>query len=160
MAIERMVCVIEIEKGSRNKYEWDEELGRIKLDRFLSSTVTFPTDYGYIPDAMGEDDDHLDVCVAVSEPTFPGCAIEARPIGVLRLQIDDMIESKILCVPCDDPGWNEIEDLDQFPAQLRGELEEFFVVYKRREGDDAEVDGWGDREAASKVIEEGRARIE
>lgn len=152
-------CIVEIPKGSRNKYEWDEDVGAIRLDRFLSSSVVFPTDYGFVPETMGpEGEDPLDVLIAVSEPTFPGCRILARPVGLLRLHKDDKPESNILCVPCDDPTWSAIDSVDAVPEQLKDEIAAFFPMYLGREGMEVEVEGWLPSEAAVEVIEEARRR--
>lgn len=148
-----VLCVIEIPKGSRNKYEWSEEHGRFLLDRFLSSSTVFPTEYGFIADTEGPDGDPLDVLVAVSEPTFTGCGVLARPVAVLWLRDQGEREPKVVCVPCQDPNWEDIKDLDELPEQLREEVAHFFVSYKRREDHDVEVEGWEGAEAAARVIE-------
>ena len=155
---DRLVCVVEIPRGSRNKYEWDEELGRIRLDRPLPPSAALPTDYGYLPDTASDDGEPLDVFVAVSEPTFPGCAVVVRPVGVLRLRFQSGPESKLVCVPCDDPAWEGAERLEDLPERLREEIAEFFVAYKRDEGKEATVEGWGDRDAALAAIAEARRR--
>ena len=105
-----ILCIVEIPKGSRNKYEWSEEHGRFLLDRFLSSSVVFPTDYGFVPGTDGGDGDPLDVLVAVSEPTFTGCGVLAEPVGVLWLHDQGEREPKVVCVPHEDPNWNRIGD--------------------------------------------------
>jgi len=103
---EEVLCIVEIPKGSRNKYEWDEERRLILFDRFLSSSVVFPTDYGFVAESLGPDGhDPLDVLVAVSEPTFPGCGVLAKPVAVLELRDEGETEPKVLCVPCEDPNW-------------------------------------------------------
>src|SRR5213080_3761041 len=114
-------CLVEIPKGSRNKYEWDPALGAIKLDRFLFSSVVFPTDYGFITDTLGEDGDPLDAMVCVSEPTFPGCIIEVKAIALFRMEDDKGIDDKVLCVPLTDPAWHTLEKLDDVPESLRDE---------------------------------------
>jgi inorganic pyrophosphatase len=153
-----VIVRIEIPKGSRNKYEYDEELDAIKLDRFLFSSMVYPTDYGYFPDTLGEDDDPLDAMVCVSEPTFPGCVIEANPIALFKMEDDHGIDDKILCVPIHDPAWNNLEKLEDLPEQLRNEIEHFFSVYKDLEQKKVNVDGWYSREDALSVIEESRKR--
>jgi inorganic pyrophosphatase len=152
-------CLVEIPKGSRNKYEYDERLGGIKLDRFLFSSVVFPADYGFIPDTLAEDGDALDAMVLVGEPTFPGCVIEVRPIAVLRMADDRGRDDKIICVPYEDPHWSELEDLDDIPAQLRTEVEHFFSIYKQPEGIDVDVQGFAGCEHALAVIEDARERF-
>ena len=151
-------CLIEIPKGSRNKYEYDEQLGGIKLDRFLFSSVVFPADYGFIPDTLGEDGDALDAMVLVGEPTFPGCVIEVRAVAVLRMRDDKGQDDKVLCVPHGDPGWSEVEDLDDVSEQLRTEIEHFFSIYKQLERKDVAVDGWHPRDDALRIIDEARER--
>jgi inorganic pyrophosphatase len=153
-----VLCVVEIPMGSRNKYEWSPEHGRMLLDRFLSSSVVFPTDYGFVPDTDDGDGDPLDVLIAVSEPTFSGCGIVARPVAVLWLCDNDEREPKVVCVPCEDPNWQDIEDLDGLPDQLREEIAHFFVAYKTRENHDVSEDGWEGREAAERVITQARER--
>ena len=155
-----LVCLVEIPKGSRNKYEWDEALGGIKLDRFLFSSVVYPTDYGFIPRTVGEDGDPLDALVCVNEPTFPGCVIPVRAIAVLRMTDDKGQDDKVVCVPESDPVWDAIEDLDDLPAQLRVEIEHFFSIYKQPENKDVTIQGWFRREDALVTIQESRDRHE
>jgi inorganic pyrophosphatase len=155
---EKVIVRVEIPKGSRNKYEYDEEIDAIKLDRFLFASMVYPTDYGYFPETMGEDDDPLDAMVCVSEPTFPGCVIEAKPIALFKMQDDKGVDDKILCVPCHDPAWNSLETLDDLSDQLRDEIEHFFSVYKDLEQKKVSVDGWYSRDDALKSIREARER--
>jgi inorganic pyrophosphatase len=156
---DRLLCVIEIPKGSRNKYELDHETGAIKLDRLLFSSVHYPTDYGFFPDTWAQDDDPLDAMVCVSEPTFPGCQIEVKPIALLRMRDDKGIDDKVLCVPRTDPGWNSLEVLEDIPEGLRAEIAHFFSIYKNLEHKEVEVDGWYPREDALAEIEASRARF-
>ncbi len=95
-------------QGSRNKYEYVPELGAVKLDRFISSSVVDPTDYGFIPQTLAPDGDPLDAMICVSEPTFPGCVVLARPIGLLEMQDEHGVDNHVLCVPVQDPGWNHL----------------------------------------------------
>jgi inorganic pyrophosphatase len=155
---ETMHCLVEIPKGSRNKYEWDEELGAIKLDRFLFSSVVYPTDYGFIPDTCGEDGDPLDAMICVTEPTFPGCVIEVEVVALFRMSDDHGVDDKIICVPCNDPNWNTITALDELPDSLRNEIQHFFSIYKQPEGKEVEVDGWYSRDEALKTIDEAYDR--
>jgi len=150
--------LVEIPKGSRNKYEWDPDSQSIKLDRYLFSSVAYPTDYGFIPGTCGEDGDPLDALVCVSEPTFPGCLIAVKAIAILRMSDDMGQDHKVLCVPHHDPGWNQIEQLEDLPAQLRTEIEHFFSIYKQPEGKEVTVDGWYPREDALEEIERARER--
>lgn len=155
---ERLICRVEIPRGSRNKYEWDEELGAIFLSRFLSASVVYPTDYGFFPETLAEDGDPLDALVCVSEPTFPGCLIEVKPIALLGMSDEEGGDDKVLCVPCKDPNWMDLEELEDIPAQLRTEIEHFFSIYKEPEGKPVEVTGWRSREDALTVLEDSRAR--
>ncbi len=152
-------CLVEIPKGSRNKYEYDHEENAIKLDRFLFSSMVYPTDYGFIPEALGLDGDPLDAMVCVSEPTFPGCVIEVKAIALFRMEDDKGIDDKILCVPLTDPGWNSLEKLEDLPNQLRDEIAHFFSIYKDLERKKVSVDGWYSREDAWKEIEASRERF-
>ena len=151
------ICFVEIPKGSRNKYEWDEELQAIKLDRFLFSSVVYPTDYGFIPDTLGEDGDPLDAMVCVSEPTFPGCVIPVKVIALFRMRDDKGVDDKVCCVPLEDPNWNHMETLDDLPQPLRDEISHFYSIYKQPEGKHVMVDGWFSREDAMTAIDEARA---
>jgi inorganic pyrophosphatase len=152
-------CIVEIPKGSRNKYEYDHELDVIKLDRFLFSSVVYPTDYGFVPDTLSLDGDPLDVMVCVSEPTFPGCLIVVKPIALFRMEDDAGIDDKVLAVPLTDPGWSTFETLDDVPQQLQNEIAHFFTVYKQLENKKVEVEGWFSREDAVNEIEASRVRF-
>ena len=158
MADEPLICLVEIPKGSRNKYEYDHDLDVIKLDRFLFSSMVYPTDYGFIPDTLGQDGDPLDAMVLVSEPTFPGCVIEVKAIALFRMEDDKGIDDKVLCVPLTDPAWNTLETLEDVPNQLRDEIAHFFSVYKDLEQKKVNVDGWYSREDALEEIEASRER--
>jgi inorganic pyrophosphatase len=152
-------CIVEIPKGSRNKYEYDHERDVIRLDRFLFSSVVYPTDYGFIPDTLSLDGDPLDVMVCVSEPTFPGCMIDVKPIALFRMEDDAGVDDKVLAVPLTDPGWNTLETLDEVSDQLQNEISHFFAVYKQLENKKVVVEGWFSREDAIKEIEASRARF-
>ena len=160
MADEPLTCFVEIPKGSRNKYEFDHDSGAIKLDRFLFSSMVYPTDYGFIPDTLGLDEDPLDAMVCVSEPTFPGCIIHVKPIALFRMEDDKGVDDKVLCVPLQDPAWNHLEELDDLPDQLRQEIAHFFSVYKDLEQKKVKVDGWYTREDAVKEIKASRERFQ
>ena len=155
---ETLHVVVEIPKGSRNKYEWDERLRAFKLDRLLFSSVAYPSDYGFVPDTLAPDGDPLDALVCVSEPTFPGCVIPVRPVALLRMHDEKGLDDKLVCVPLDDPNWRSIERLEQLPRQLRDEIEHFFSIYKQPEGKHVEVDGWHPAETALEVLADARAR--
>jgi inorganic pyrophosphatase len=152
-----LTCVVEIPKGSRNKYEYDPEIGAIKLDRFISASVVYPTDYGYVPDTLAPDGDPLDVLVCVSEPTFPGCIVVAKAVGLFKMADEKGPDDHVVCVPCADPGWNYIDEVDDLPGQLRAEIGHYFSVYKDLDPDrHSEVKGWAGRDAALQTIEKAR----
>jgi inorganic pyrophosphatase len=157
---ETAIVRVEIPKGSRNKYEYDPVLGAIKLDRFLFSSMVYPTDYGYFPDTLAEDGDPLDAMICVSEATFPGCVIEVKPIALLKMADEKGMDDKILCVPCQDPAWNTLRSLEDISNQLRDEIEHFFSVYKDLERKKVKVDGWYSREEAIAEIQAARKRFE
>ena len=155
LADELLVCV-EIPKGSRNKYELDETLGVLILDRFLSSSTVYPVDYGYLVGHRGRDGDPLDAMVCVSEPTFPGCVIPVKPIALFKMRDEKGEDDKIVCVPLKDPGWNHAETLDDVPQPLQREITHFFSIYKELEGKKVAVHGWRSREDALEVIEDAK----
>ena len=151
-------AIIEIPKGSRNKYEVDHETGELFLDRFLFTATRYPADYGFIVGSLGEDGDPLDALVLVAEPTFPGCEIESRAVGVFRMRDEKGIDHKVLCVPVSDPLWSPIEKLEDVPPHLLDEIEHFFNVYKTLEGKETLTEGWDDEHAAARVVKEAFAR--
>jgi inorganic pyrophosphatase len=158
MSEEPLICVVEIPKGSRNKYEYDADLGGVKLDRFVSASVVYPTDYGFVPETLAPDGDPLDVLVCVSEPTFPGCFVPTKPIGLFRMSDEKGPDDHVVCVPCNDPGWNGYATVDELPRQLRNEITHFFTVYKDLDADrHSEVGGWDGIDAALQAIEAARA---
>ena len=139
---EEVTAVIEIPRGSRNKYELDKEHGLLKLDRVLYSAVHYPGDYGFIPRTLHEDGDPLDILVRINEPTFPGCQIDVRPIGVLKMLDRGEPDDKILAVLHYDPFFDDIADYTDLPAHYLKEVEHFFTVYKDLEGARVEPIGW------------------
>ncbi len=151
-----LLALVEIPKGSRNKYEYDEGIGRVVLDRYLSSSMVYPSDYGFLLGHRGRDGDPLDAIVCVSEPTFPGCVIPVKPIALFVMQDEKGEDDKVVCVPTQDPGWNHAETLEDIPEQLQREITHFFSVYKQLEGKEVQVDGWQSREKALEVIADGR----
>jgi inorganic pyrophosphatase len=151
-----LLAYIEIPKGSRNKYEYDEGLEQLVLDRFLSSSTVYPTDYGYLNGHRGRDGDPLDAMVCVSEPTFPGCVIRVKPIALFKMWDDKGEDDKVVCVPLNDPGWNHAETLDDIPQPLQREITHFFSIYKELEDKKVEVEGWRSREEALDVIADAR----
>jgi inorganic pyrophosphatase len=145
--------IVEVPKGSRNKYEYDRRSGRIKLDRVLFSAVHYPADYGYVEGTLAEDGDEVDILVLIDEPTFPGCLIEAKPIGMLRMMDEKGIDNKILAVPVNDPRWSPFRDISELPPHLLVEVENFFLTYKKLEVKEVRSEGWrGSREAEEYLV--------
>lgn len=145
--------LIEIPQGSRNKYEMDHESGRIRLDRLLFTSTRYPLDYGFVPDTLAEDGDPLDAMVILAEPTFPGCVISARPVGVFWMHDEHGPDAKILTVPAQDPRHASMLELADVPGHLLAEISHFFDIYKELEpGKSTDVRGWQGREAAEQVI--------
>jgi inorganic pyrophosphatase len=151
--------IVEIPQGSRNKYEMDHATGRIRLDRMLFTSTQYPLDYGFIPDTLAEDGDPLDVLVMLEEPTFPGCLVLARPVGVFWMHDEHGPDAKILTVPARDPRYDGVQDLADVPAHLSAEIGHFFDIYKELEpGKGTDVRGWQDRAAAEQVIQDAFTR--
>ena len=148
--------VVEIPKGSRNKYEMDHETGHIHLDRMLFTATRYPADYGFIPETHADDDDPLDALALVTEPTFPGCHISIKPIGLFVMEDQGKDDHKVLGVPVGDPVWRDAEGLDDIPAHLLSELEHFFAIYKDLEDKKTAVKGWRDADEAVATIERAR----
>ncbi len=147
-----VTAIIEVPTGSRNKYELDHATGAVWLDRRLFTSMQYPADYGYIEHTMADDGDPLDVFVVVADPTFPGCHIRVRPIGLLHMHDEKGPDSKILALPIWDTsrGWTDIGDV---PGELLDEIEHFFQRYKDLEpGKFSEVEGWDGAEAAEREI--------
>ena len=155
--IDSLVAVIEIPGGSRNKYEIDKDTGAIFLDRTLFTATRYPADYGYFPETLAEDGDPLDVLVLVTEPTFPGCRVRVRPIGVFLMEDDGDPDHKVIAIPIADPRWEGVNDLDDLDPHLRDEIEHFFEVYKQLEGTKTASLGWRTIEETWPIIEAARA---
>jgi inorganic pyrophosphatase len=147
---------IEIPQGSRNKYEYDEARAVFVLDRVLYSSVHYPTDYGYIPETLSPDGDHLDILVITHHPTFPGCHIPARPIGGLDMADEKGADFKVLAVPAVDPRFEGIRSLDDLEAHWLREIEAFFATYKLLEPKQTEVLGWHTLDETWQVIDDAR----
>jgi inorganic pyrophosphatase len=148
--------VVEIPKNSANKYEYDGELGVFRLDRALYSPMHYPGDYGFIPGTLAEDGDPLDVLVLVQEPSFPGCLIEVRPVGLLNMVDQQERDQKIISVPKRDPRYSEVHTMDQIFPHVRRELGHFFTIYKELEGRVTQMQGWGGPYDARKAILDSR----
>jgi inorganic pyrophosphatase len=152
------VAFVEIPGGSRNKYEYDPKLGGLVLDRRLFTSMAYPADYGYLEGTLGEDGDPLDVLVLVAEPTFPGCRIRVRVVGVFHMTDEKGLDEKVICVPLKDPAWMRVSDIHDIPPEFRDEIEHFFQVYKDLEEGKTETRGYGNRAEAEQIIEDARAR--
>jgi len=152
--------LVEIPKGSRNKYEYDFVLNKIRFDRMLFSSMMYPGDYGFIPETLALDGDPLDVLVLMTEPTYPMVVMEVKPIGVFHMADEKGPDEKIICVPVHDPIWgkrNDIADLN--PHRLK-EIEHFFQVYKDLEKKKVDVGGWGDANEAYEIVDKCVERYE
>jgi inorganic pyrophosphatase len=151
--------MIEIPKGSRNKYEFDHERHVMRLDRRLFSATVYPADYGFVPGTLAEDGDPLDALVLLEDPTFPGCLVTARPVGVFWMEDEKGPDAKIICVPEYGPAWTQVNDLDGLPRHLLDEIEHFFDMYKMLEPDkSSSTAGYQGRAAAWEEIAAARAR--
>lgn len=151
-------AIVEIPQGSRNKYEYDHLAHHFRLDRVLHSSVHYPTDYGFIPESLSKDGDPLDVLILVLDPTFTGCHVPARVIGLLRMRDEKGEDEKILAVPTGDPRFDDIDDIDDVTGHWLKEIENFFATYKLLEEGDTELLGWGNAEAARCTIEDSFRR--
>ena len=148
--------IVEIPKNSTNKYEYDKKFGVFRLDRSLYSPMHYPGDYGFIPGTLAEDNDPLDVLCLVQEPSFTGCLIEVRPVGVLNMVDTEEPDQKVLAVPTRNPRYDQIHTLDQIFPHVRREVEHFFSIYKEVEGRQIRMAGWGGPREARKAIMESR----
>lgn len=147
-APEIVYAVVEVPKGSRNKYEYSKRAGVIKLDRVLYSPLHYPGDYGFIPQTYFEDGDPMDILVMMNEPTFPGCVIEARPLAIFKMIDSGEPDYKILAVPATDPSFQDYKKFDDVPRHFPREVEHFFMVYKQLQGAQVKNEGWGDTSEA------------
>jgi len=149
--------MIEIPTGSRNKYEYDHEAHVIRLDRRLFTATAYPADYGFVPQTLSDDGDPLDALVLVADPTFPGCVVRARIIGVFFMRDEAGLDAKLLTVLEHDPQWDTAHDIEDLPPHLLNEIEHFFSIYKDLEpGKSTDVRGFENREAALKELEASR----
>jgi inorganic pyrophosphatase len=152
-------AVIEIPKGSRNKYEVDHESGRVYLDRVLFTPFVYPVDYGFFDNTLGGDGDPLDALVLLEHSVFPGVVVRVRPVAVLPMEDDGGIDEKVLCVPVKDPRWAHIQDVDDVPEQIKNEIEHFFSHYKDLEpGKWVKVGKWAGKAEAERLIAEAQER--
>src|SRR5213595_1461441 len=148
--------VIEIPKGSGHKYEYNPDLDVICLDRTLYSPMHYPGDYGFIPGTLADDGDPLDVLALVEEPSFTGCMIEVRPVGILNMVDDEEADQKIVAVPNRNPRYDEVHTMDQIFPHVRREIEHFFTIYKELEAKKTQMRGWGRPMEAREVIVRSR----
>ncbi len=153
-------AIIEIPKGRRSKFEIDKATGLIKLDRYLYSSSHYPGDYGFIPQTLAEDGDALDILVMVNEPTFSGCLIQTRVVGLFKMTDRGANDFKVLGVPHSDPLFNEYHSLDDVASHYLQEVEHFFGTYKQLEKITVETEGWFDAKAAEHEVRESVARFE
>jgi inorganic pyrophosphatase len=144
--------IVEIPQGSTNKYEFDPKTGLIRLDRPLYSPMQYPGDYGFIPSTLADDGDPLDIIVMMREPSFSGCLISARPLGVLVMEDEKGLDEKILAVPVSDPTYETYTQLSDVPPHLLRSMDHFFQIYKELEGKEVHSMGWQDRWQAEKII--------
>ena len=158
-APEKLNVVIEIPTGSHNKYEYDHELGVMKLDRVLFSPFFYPIDYGFLPQTLADDGDPLDVLVVTDAPVFPGCVCEVRPIGLLKMSDDKGGDDKVLAVPADHPRYAHIKELTDVSPHLLEEISHFFSHYKDLEKKTVVVEGWHNRQTAYAVIKTAQAEF-
>jgi inorganic pyrophosphatase len=149
---------VEVPMGSRNKYEYHDDRQAFVLDRMLFSAVRYPGDYGYIPGTLARDGDHLDALVILGEPTFPGCYILGRVLGMLDMTDDKGPDEKILCVPDHDPRWRHLQSLTDVPQHLLDEIAHFFGIYKDLEQKAVTVDGWRGRDEALATVADSARR--
>ncbi|MBE7371558.1 inorganic diphosphatase [Dermacoccus abyssi] len=151
---------IEIPRGTRNKYEIDHETGRIRLDRILFTAMHYPADYGYIEDTLGEDGDPLDALLLIDEPTFPGCVVRARSIGVFKMVDEAGGDDKILCVPAGDPRQDHVTDIKDISDFTLSEMQHFFETYKALEPGKSVEEGshWIGADDAAKTVEDALER--
>ena len=151
-------AVIEIPKGSQNKYEIDKRYGIFRMDRVLFSPMIYPGDYGFVPQTLAEDDDPLDVLVMITYPTYPGILMEVRPVAVIHMVDNGERDDKILCVPVNDIRMEGINDVEDVQDAIRKEIAHFFQVYKELEGKKVVIGGWDDVEEAKRIISESIQR--
>jgi len=150
--------IVEIPRGSRNKYEIDHVTGRVMLDRRLFTATTYPADYGFVPDTLAGDGDPLDALVLLEDPVFPGVWVEARPVGVMYMRDEAGEDAKLICVPNREPRWANVHDIGVLPEGLMAEIQHFFEVYKALEPNKhSSTTGLGGAEQAWEEIRAARA---
>ncbi len=153
-------AVVEIPRGAHNKYEYDEELDEIRLDRVLHSSVFYPVDYGFIPETRADDGDHLDVLVIISESVFPGCVVKVKVIGALDMEDENGRDYKIVAVALKDPRNEHIRTIEDLTEHFQKEVQNFFETYKKLENKWVKIKGWVGKEEAYKIIKEAKAKFD
>lgn len=156
-APEEITVIIEIPKGSQNKYEIDKETGLISLDRVLYGANFYPADYGFVPQTLWEDGDALDALVLTTNALFPGCVLNTRPIGVFHMIDGGESDDKLVCVPVDDPRFEGINDVKDLPKHLLKEMQNFFETYKLLQKKEVEITGLDGKDAAIEAVKKGQA---
>jgi inorganic pyrophosphatase len=153
--------IVEIPKGSRNKYEYDLALDRIRLDRMLFTSTGYPCDYGFVPGTLAEDGDPIDALVMLTEPTFPGCLVPARVIAVFWMRDEKGPDAKLLCVPATDPRWTHLQELEDVPMHQISEIWHFFEIYEALEPGKSLTPGrgWERRREATQAVDDARRRF-
>ncbi|MDA8193657.1 MAG: inorganic diphosphatase [Thermaerobacter sp.] len=152
--------IVEIPRGSQNKYEFDHETGRIRLDRVLYSPFHYPAEYGFVEHTLGEDGDPIDVLVLATHPTFPGCTIRTRLVGMLEMTDDKGPDSKLLGVAADDPRYDHVRTLSDVQPHVLKEIAHFFETYKELEGKETIIGGWKDTAAAVQELDASLIRYQ
>lgn len=150
--------IVEIAKGGSNKCEYDIELGVFRLDRALYSPMHYPGDYGFVPGTVADDGDPIDILVLMTHPSFTGCMIEVRPVGILDMVDNSEADYKVLAVPMRNPRYDEIHNIGDVRGHQLREIEHFFQIYKELEGKNVKLQGWRDVQAAHEAIMKARAR--
>ncbi len=152
--------IIEIPKGSRNKYEFDNKYNSIRLNRVLYSTIVYPTDYGFIPKTLSMDGDPLDALVLLTEKTVPNCLIKVKPVGIFYMIDENIQDEKIICVPLSDPNYNFINNINDIPKHKIKEIEHFFSVYKYLENKKVKTGSWDDKKKAINIYQESSIKYQ
>lgn len=154
-APEKINVIIEIQKGSKNKYEIDKETGLIALDRVAHTAQDFPFDYGFVPQSYWHDNDPLDVILLTTYPLMPGILVSARPVAIMRMIDSGDIDDKVIAVPADDPRWDEVKNLKDINKHTLKEIEHFYSTYKKIQNKEVSVTGFDDAQAAQAAVVEG-----
>ncbi len=153
---EKMHVIVEIHRGSKNKYEIDKETGLIALDRVNYTTQDVPFDYGFVPQTLWDDDDALDVVLLTTNPLFPGILVRARPVGLMNMIDSGEADDKVLAVPVDDPRWATVQDLGDINPHTLKELEHYFTTYKKLQNKEVTISGFKEKDAAGEAFERSR----